>query len=95
LNVGVFPQGKSFARHAKKCRGAGFGSDDGSQHRPPRNATAAEREIMQAFFLPAHAQADGDDNEEIEEKNEAIDPEPSVHAFLGDRESGERKHDFL
>ena len=48
---------------------------------------------MQALFFPAHPQADGDDDKKIEDENEAIDDEPSVHAFLGDRISERRKVD--
>ena len=66
----------------KKVAGAGFGGDDGSEHRPPRNAPAAEREIVEIVFLPAHPQADEDDDKKIEEKDNAIDNQPAIHSLL-------------
>ena len=69
LQIGVIAQRESFARRAEKCAGAGFRRDEGSEHRPPRNSPATEREIFEVILLPAHVQADGDDDEEIEEKN--------------------------
>ena len=53
----------------------------------------AESEIFEITLLPAHAQADGDDDKEIEEQNEAIDRELRVHPALGDRISRTRKVD--
>ena len=71
-----------------------FGRDDRSEHRPPRNLPPAEREIFQiAFHFQAHAQADEDDDEKIEQENADIDDKLPVHALLGDRISTARKVD--
>ena len=37
---------------------------------------------MQIVFFPAHAQANGDDDEKIEEKDKAIDNQPAIHSML-------------
>ena len=39
----------------------------------------AQREVFEIFLLSAHVQADGDDENEIEEQNCAIDGESAVH----------------
>ena len=82
LHVSVIAQREAFAGRPEKSAGARFRGDDGSEHGPPRDAPAAEREVFQVVFLPAHAQADEDDDEEIEKQNRAIDGEPGVHVDL-------------
>ena len=91
LEVGVIAQREAFAGRAEKCAGAGFGRDDGSEHRPPRNAPAAEREIFEVILLPAHAEADEDDDEEIEEENAGSRSTRRASTLLGDRIRADRK----
>ena len=43
---------------------------------------AAEGEILQVRLLPAHAEADRNDDDKIKEQNCAIDREPAVHVDL-------------
>jgi N-glycosylase/DNA lyase len=56
---------------------------------------AAKREIFQVAFFAAHAQADEDDDREIDDENERIDGEAGIHAALGDKELCQRKDDFF
>ena len=51
------PLGVPLARRAEKRARAGFGGDERRQHRPPRDAPSAQREIVQAFLAPTHVQA--------------------------------------
>ena len=54
----------------------------------------AEREIFEVVLLSAHAQADEDDDEKIEEENAGYrSTELPVHALFGDRISTARKVD--
>ena len=55
---------------------------EGQADRPPRDAPPAERKVFQIILLPAHAQADSDDDEEVEKQNSRIDREPAVHGAL-------------
>src|SRR5205807_2076924 len=79
LNVSVIPESEAFARRSEKSSGARFGGDDRSKDSPPRDAPAAEREVREIVFLPAHVKADEDDDEKIKQQNRAIDREPSIH----------------
>ena len=83
--VGVVAMAESFARRAEECPGAGFRRDERREHGPPRNAPAAEREVFQVVFLPAHPQADENDDDEVEKENADVDGEAAVHGKLGDR----------
>ena len=74
-----------FAGSTEKSTGAGFGGDEGGEDSPPRNATAAEGEVLEIVFLPAHPQADEDDYDEVEKENADVDGEAAVHGKLGDR----------
>ena len=78
LHVGVIAERETFPGRSEKSAGAGFGRDDGSEHRPPRNSPPAEREVFEIIFLPAHAQADEDDDKKIEEENAGIDREADI-----------------
>src|SRR5205085_1043565 len=93
LQIGVVPMAESFAGRAEKSAGAGFGRNEGGEHSPPRNATAAEGEVLEIVFLPAHPQADEDDYDEVEKENADVDGEAAVHGKLGDRNFARRKID--
>ena len=77
LQVGVVAQCEAFPGRTEKSAGACFRRDDRSEHGPPRNCATAEREIFEVLLLPAHVKADGNDDDEIEKQNRAIDREPS------------------
>ncbi len=93
LQISVIPERESFSRRAEESAGAGFGRDKRSEHGPPRNAPAAQCEILKVVFLPAHPQADEDNDDEVEEENADVDGEAAVHAKLGDRIFRRRKVD--
>jgi hypothetical protein len=40
---------------------------------------AAKYEIGEITLAPAHVKADGNDDDEVEKQNRAIDGEPAVH----------------
>ena len=82
LEIGEIAQGKTFTGCAEKCAGAGFGRDDGGEHRPPRNAPAAEGEIFEVILLPAHVEADEDDNEKVEEQDSGVDQQTRIHGVV-------------
>src|SRR4030095_16219237 len=67
LDVSVIAQRIAFARCSKKSAGARFRRDDGSEHGPPRDLPATEREILEVALLAPHAQADENDGEKISE----------------------------
>jgi hypothetical protein len=67
LHVSVIAEREPFAGRAEECRRAGLRRDNRGEHRPPRNAPPSEREVMQAILLPAHTQADENDDREVGE----------------------------
>src|SRR4029077_11365350 len=79
LQISVVAFVEAFAWRTEKSGGARFRRDDRSEHGPPWDCATAEHEIFEAFFLPAHVKADGNDDDEIKEQNCGIDREPSVH----------------
>src|SRR5947209_7663784 len=79
LQVGVVAMAEPFAGSTEKSAGAGFGGNEGGEHSPPRNATAAEGEVFEVVLLSAHAQADENDDDEVEKENASIDDEAAVH----------------
>ena len=81
---------ETFPGRSEKGAGAGFSRDQGSQYRPPRNAPAAEREVLEAVVLPAHPQTDEDDDDEVEQENADIDSEAEIHemGYLATDEHG-------
>src|SRR5204862_1752285 len=93
LQIGVVPMAEPFAGSTEKSAGAGFGRNEGGEHSPPWNATAAEGEVLEIIFLPAHPQADEDDDNEIKKEYADVDDEAAVHGKLGDRNFARRKVD--
>src|SRR5262249_8142205 len=79
LEVSVISEREAFTGRTEECAGAGFRSDEGSENGPPRNYATTEREIFEIFLPSSHVKADGNDNDEVEEQNRAIDCESSVH----------------
>ena len=85
LEVGEIAQRKAFAGCAEKGAGTGFGRDDGGEHCPPRNAAAAEGEILEVILLPAHVEADEDDDEKVEEQDSGVDQQTRIHGGVNSR----------
>ena len=79
LQISVVAQCESLARGAEKSPSARFRSNDRGEHRPPWDSAAAEREVFEIFFLPAHVEADGNDDDKVEEENSGIDCQSRVH----------------
>src|SRR5436189_5642221 len=70
---------EAFARRTEKGGGASFRRDDRSEYGPPRNCATAECEVFEIVLLPAHVEADPDDDDEIQQENCSIDREPGIH----------------
>ena len=77
---------EAFARRAEKSTGAGFRGDEGSEDGPPRDAAASEGEVFEVVLLSAHAQADENDDDEVEKENAGVDGEAAVHGDLSNDE---------
>ena len=79
LQIGVIAVAEAFPGRSEKCAGACFSRHQRSEHGPPRNAPSAECEVFEIIFLPAHPQADEDDDYEVKEKNAGIDDKAGIH----------------
>ena len=80
LQIGVVAMAEAFSGRSEEGAGTGFGGDQRSQHCPPGDASSAQREPFEILFFPAHAQADGDDDHEVEQENRGIDGQTKIHA---------------
>lgn len=94
LQVAVIAMAESFPGRSEKCAGTCFSRDERRKDRPPWDAPATEGKVGQGIFLPAHAQADADDEHEVEEQDSGVDEKARVHGELGDRKGGGAQRGF-